>query len=522
MTIGKIPIKKQGPKFTRIHNEANLNKFLNELNDIEFNHIHEIHDTNEAYKEFITPYSALYEKCFPLKKISNARRKDKKWITKGLRISSQHKNKLLRKKIRNPTVANIERYKSYCKVWEKIWFRAENDYYLNAINNKRESNKAFWKLYSSILNPSKVKSKTCISKVTYNGRSMTSPPEISNAFNDHFVTIGKKLTDRFPNQTNFKKYMKRNCNDTIFLAPIVIPEIEKEIRKLKDRKSPGPGNIPPKIVKLTKDRITPVLCHIYNLSISQGNYPELLKISKVIALHKKEDRCNPDNYRPISLLNIFNKIFEKLLYHRFIDFFNKQKLIFKYQFGFRENHSTVLALTEIVDSIKETIDNNGFTVGIFLDLKKAFDAVDHTILLEKLKYFGIRGTAHTLMKSYLSNRKQFTVINTNYSETKPIECGVPQGSVLGPLLFLVFINDMEYCIPDNLPRLFADDTGLFVHGQNINRVLTSAQDVITKLEEWFKCNKLTLSISKCSYIIFKGVKKDSLNTYHTSLSMEPR
>ena len=102
---------------------------------------------------------------------------------------------------------------------------------------------------------------------------MLDPPEISNAFNDHFVTIGKKLTDRFPIHTDFKKYMKRNCNETIFLAPLVIPEIEKEIGKLKDRKSPGPDNIPPKIVKLTKDKITPVLCHIFNLSITQGTYP---------------------------------------------------------------------------------------------------------------------------------------------------------------------------------------------------------------------------------------------------------
>ena len=507
LTIGKISIKKPGPKYARIHNESNTNKFITEINDLQFNHILEIQDTDQAYQEFITPYCEVYERCFPLKKISNARRKDKKWITKGLRISSQHKNKLLRKKIKNPSVTNIEKYKSYCKVWDKIWYHAENEYYLNAIHNKRESNKAFWELYSSILNPSKVKSKTLISKVTYSGKTMLDPPEISNAFNDHFVTIGKKLTDRFPIHTDFKKYMKRNCNETIFLAPIVIPEIEKEIGKLKDRKSPGPDNIPPKIVKLTKDKITPVLCHIFNLSITQGTYPELLKISKVIALHKKGDKCNPDNYRPISLLNIFNKVFEKLLYHRFIDFFNRQKLIFKYQFGFRENHSTVLALTEIVDKIKETVDKNGFTVGIFLDLKKAFDAVDHKILLEKLKYFGIRGTAHDLMRSYLSNRKQFTVINDIKSHTKPIECGVPQGSVLGPLLFLVFINDMEFCIPENLPRLFADDTGLFVHGQNINRVLSTSQEIITKLEEWFTYNKLTLSITKCSYIIFKGPKK---------------
>ena len=181
--------------------------------------------------------------------------------------------------------------------------------------------------------------------------------------------------------------------------------------------------------------------------------------------------------------------------------------MFVYQFGFRQHHSTGLALTEITDSIKQSIDNNGYTVGIFLDLRKAFDAVDHGILIEKLPYYGIRGRALDLIKSYLSNRTQFTMINGVKSETKPVTCGVPQGSVLGPLLFLLYVNDIGNCISSDIPRLFADDTGLFIHGSNISKVMKTAQDVLDKLQQWFCYNKLTLNIPKCSYVIFRGIKK---------------
>ena len=146
-------------------------------------------------------------------------------------------------------------------------------------------------------------------------------------------------------------------------------------------------------------------------------------------------------------------------------------------------------------------------MGIFLDLCKAFDTVDHTILLGKLPYYGIRGQAFSLLKSYLSNRQQYTVINGSKSDIKPVTCGVPQGSVLGPLLFLLYINDIPNCITSDIPRLFADDTGLFIHGKDLPKLMTDAQNILDKLQDWFSCNKLTLSVPKCSYIIFRGPKK---------------
>ncbi len=186
-----------------------------------------------------------------------------------------------------------------------------------------------------------------------------------------------------------------------------------------------------------------------------------------------------------------------MIYKRLINFLNKYNILFQFQFGFREGHSTTLALIDIVDKIKLNIDNKKYTIGVFLDLCKAFDTVDHTILLDKLHHYGVRGQSHALFKSYLSNRKQFTLVNNVRSEVCINPFGVPQGSVLGPLLFLIYINDIRHCIPEDSLRLFADDTGIFISGDNLLSVIRNTQNMINKLEYWFKSNCLTLSADKC-------------------------
>ena len=184
----------------------------------------------------------------------------------------------------------------------------------------------------------------------------------------------------------------------------------------------------------------PSLEKIFNLSISSGIYPSKLKIAKVIPIFKKGDTKAINNYRPISILSTLNKIFEKILYARLIDYIGKHNILYKYQFGFRKQHSTEHALIEIVDQIKLSIDKSELTCGIFIDLSKAFDTVNHDILLGKLEHYGIRGNALNLFKSYLKDRTQFTVIDKTKSKTSNIDCGVPQGSVLGPLFFFSYLS----------------------------------------------------------------------------------
>ena len=230
-------------------------------------------------------------------------------------------------------------------------------------------------------------------------------------------------------------------------------------------------------------------------------------MAKVIPIFKKGDPTSVNNYRPISILSPINKIFEKIIYSRLINFVDKNQLLYKYQYGFRKNHSTEHALIELVDQIRLNMDKKKMTCGIFIDLSKAFDTVNHDILLSKLENYGIRGNALDLLKSYLSDRKQYTQIGKCKSPVRSVDCGVPQGSVLGPLLFLLYINDLPACCPLGKVRIFADDTTIFFHSDNIDDIIRTSRIIMTQLSSWFTANKLTLNADKSSFTLFRSAKK---------------
>ena len=183
-------------------------------------------------------------------------------------------------------------------------------------------------------------------------------------------------------------------------------------------------------------------------------------------------------------------------------FLEKYKILVEFQFGFRQDHSTILALTEITDTIKNLLDNRNYVLGLFIDLSKAFDTVDHSILLYKLSHYGIRGHANKLFKSYQTERKQYTYINNEKSTTRGISCAVPLGSALGPALFLIYINDLSNAVGENIARLFADDTGLFTHGKNLKTLIDESKIIYRRLFKLCLCNRLTINFSKTCIIVF--------------------
>ena len=260
-------------------------------------------------------------------------------------------------------------------------------------------------------------------------------------------------------------------------------------------------------MKIIPDLILIPLGRIISTSFSTGVYPDALKISKIIPIYKGGSNENVNNYRPISLLSIFDKIVEKIMHSRLYEFLIEHKILHPKQFGFRKNNSTSYALLEISEKIKETIDKNKYGCGVFIDLRKAFDTVNHKILLNKMEHYGIRGTSLAWFNSYLFNRRQYVFINGESSSLLNVSCGVPQGSVLGPLLFLIYINDLPQISKNLNFFLFADDTNIYLEGDSPEKLEKQMNRGLKKLQNWLIINRLSLNIDKTNFVFFRPYNK---------------
>ena len=296
--------------------------------------------------------------------------------------------------------------------------------------------KKSWILLKEVINRNKTRD--CSSKFLLNGECITDKSKIANGFNSYFVNVGPNLANNIPDTTisPLNNMNERNAF-TFYINPTTETEIISLIKLLKNGSS-GYDSISATTVQKTATAFITPLTHIMNLSLSSGIFPQELKIARVIPLFKSGDAMLFSNYRPVSVLPLFSKILERLMYNRLVYFINKHDHLCKFQFGFREDHSTNVALIYLVDKFSNSLDTGEYVLGLFLDFTKAFATVNHVILLQKLEHLGVRGISLNWFESYLSNRSQYVDHSGISSELQYIHCGVPQGSILGPLLF--------YCI----------------------------------------------------------------------------
>jgi len=350
---------------------------------------------------------------------------------------------------------------------------------------------------------------------------LTNPFDIAESFNDFFANVGPDLAAKIPSTTDFKDYLEDNHPNSFYLSPITEHDIINEIHRLKPHKAMGHDYVHPKLVIDAANIISRPLEHIINCSLSQGKFPNPLKYAKITPVYKKGSALDVNNYRPISILPIFSKIVESIVKKQLISFLDKFDILLETQYGFRKKYNSKLALADLISTIADNMDEGFITFGVFIDLKKAFDTIDHDILLHKLTHYGIRGLPLQWFRSYLENRKQTVNIAGCTSRPRSVMCGVPQGSILGPILFLIYINDINKSTNAFNFRLYADDTNLFKFLKTNNINLNAINIDLIKVHEWCKANKLTISIEKTNYMIFKTPQKQIVIDGYLNLDGSP-
>ena len=499
-------------KFIETRSLANYQKdlFLSDLASIDWDAAFEAAagDPNIMASSFHDLFSSILEVHAPLKrrKVSS---NNTPWISPLIKNLMRERDQAKKRAEKDHNV-----WPRYKKLRNKVTSELRNsvqDYYHNLIEENSGNPKAMWKTINKVLN--KCKTSAPLNSVTLNGRKYVRPDEIAEAFNEHFVTIGPKLASKIeaPTDADPMAYVRNVVKDKrlpkFLFKHVEVSYVKQEINKLKTSKSPGPDKIPIKILKDAVEIVSGPLTKIFNRSLDTGVFPDLWKLARVAPIFKAGQKSELTNYRPISVVSILSRLLEKMAHDQLFSHMKDCGLLSDNQFAFRKLHNTQTSIMNITETWFRNINEQKTNLSVFLDLKKAFDTVDHDVLLSKLSAYGVTDLAHGWFTSYLAGREQYCYVEGKSSNKRLVQCGIPQGSCLGPLLFIIYMNDFEKCLKKSKPNMYADDTSISYASNEINELFNEIKGELDLVSSWMRQNKLSLNAEKSEFMLIGHPKQ---------------
>ena len=507
----KLPI--EGNKCSKIklsfrsHSPDCLAKFEREipvlLSSINYND-----DINATTSKLISDLNLLYTNCFPVKiKYITQKRLCKPWITAGILTSIKTKSRYF--KLLKLGIIDEHINRKYRNTLNTIIRLAKRNYYVSTFNSCQSNIKKTWNLIRQLLSQ---KNKTSnIKSIVVNGSEIIENSKIAEHFNNYFANIAHSLDSQIPpNDQSPYDAIAVNNQMSAFFRPVTSTEVCNIIAELKNTTT-NINEIPVRLLKKIRNQLSVAIVKLINKSISRGVFPQCLKTAKIIPIFKKGDAKDICNFRPIAILPVLSKVFERCIANRLLDFLCKSDVIYRKQFGFVKGKSTIDAFIELTEYIYRCLNNKEYCISIFLDLTKAFDTVNHGVLLGKLERYGVRGLPLQWFASYLKDRQQYVSISGQCSSQRTINIGIPQGSIIGPILFLLYVNDLPNITSKFLSILYADDTTLLSSNSDYPHLVKLINDELPKIQQWTATNRLSVSLDKTYAMVFTNRDRSIAN-----------
>ena len=500
-----LPISSKNDEYVsisfRINSEENRQIFRNTISEFDWTTCIS-NDVNEYLHNFTDKLDSLYCSIFPLKsKMISKRKALNPWFSSELNDLINQKSvyfELYRQGIVTKQENNL--FKNKVKVSIN---KAKHAYYKKVLDDSFGNIRLTWKTLNNLMGRANKKS---IKSIITDSGEIYDEFDMAETFNRYFANVPLELDTNVPDSNiDPTSFIHINLNSTITEFEPCTPDEVSTILSDLNLSKVDINSIPNKLIVQNKDIFSPVLCDIVNGSFLSGAFPDSLKIGKIVPIHKKGCNRTPANYRPVTISPFLGKVFEKIMYVRLIDHINDNNILSAHQFGFRKNMSTVDAIMQLTEFIYDTLDNKNSCVNVLIDYSRAFDTVNHRILLDKLNKYGVREKALQLLASYLENRKQCVRINNTYSNLITTNISIPQGSVLGPLLFILFINCLPNISQNFLPTMFADDCTLSFRNNNLDNLVSVCNEELMLFKLWSDANRLTINVDKTNCLFFSNI-----------------